>query len=361
MKRILMVAWLFLVMGFLAACQRAAPAIPTQTQPAQTPVPITATESEPAPTNQIHVLFDDDGSPDGTTALLYLLSDPGAWVDAVIISHGETTPATYIQHIGRMLEDFGITDILLGEGQEKALLPGEDFPDWLRQAGDNFWGFPIPNASKSYPVQEAAALMVDVLKAAPEPLAVFISGSCTDLALALRLDPTIRDHIAAVYIMGGAVHVPGNLTDFSANPENVSAEWNIYIDPLAAAEVFESGIPIVLVPLDATNQVEIARRNTSLWRAGGRLADFAADMYDMLLGDSSEKKMAVWDVMTAAIMVHPELCQTEPMLLKVITEPGITYGQTLLLPAGEPNVQVCLQPDKLAIIQNLETVFAGST
>ena len=355
-----MVGCMLFLVGFLTACQSAAPATPTQIQPDQTLVPTTSTQIEPAPTKQLHVIFDDDGSPDGTTALLYLLSDPDAWVDAVIISHGETTPRTYIQHIGRMLEDFGINDILLGEGQEKALIPGEDFPDWLRQAGDNFWGFPIPNGGKSYPVQDAAALMVALLNAAPEPMAVFISGSSTDLALALRLDPGIRDHISTIAIMGGAVNVPGNLTDFSTNPENVSAEWNIYIDPLAAGEVFESGIPIVLVPLDATNQVEIARRNTSIWRAGGKMADFAADMYDMLLGDSSENKMAVWDVMTAAIMVHPELCNMVPLHLKVITDQGITYGQTMLLPDGEPNVHVCLEPDKLAIIQNLETVFVNS-
>ncbi|MDD5371147.1 MAG: nucleoside hydrolase [Anaerolineaceae bacterium] len=102
----------------------------------------------------------------------------------------------------------------------------------------------------------------------PEPLALFVSGPSTDLAQALRLDPGIREHILAVYRMGGAVYVSGNLTDFSANPANVSAEWNIYIDPLAASEVFESGLPIYLVPLDATNQVSVRLVDTQQWRAG---------------------------------------------------------------------------------------------
>jgi len=308
----------------------------------------------------LSVIFDDDGSPDGTTALLYLLSDPAASVQAVTISHGEAHPQVYIQHMGRMLEGFGITAIPLGAGLDNALLPGEDFPEWLRQASDTFWGLPVPNAAKSYPIRDAARLMISLLNQASEPLAVFVSGPSTDLARALRLDPGIRDRIKAVYMMGGAVYVPGNLTDFSANPDNISAEWNIYIDPLAASEVFQSGLPIILVPLDATNQVSATMADTRQWRAGGDLAGFAADMYDMLLGGSAANQMGLWDVMTAAIMVHPELCDLVPLHLQVITDPGDTYGQTLVLADGQPNVQVCLEPDVSGIKQTLAEEFADN-
>lgn len=309
---------------------------------------------------KLPVIFSDDGSPDGTTALLYLLSEPDADIKAVTISHGEARPKVYIQHMGRVLEEFGITGIPLGHGSDSALQPGEDFPEWLRQASDNFWSLPVPNKTKTYPTQDAAELMVSLLNQAPEPAAVFISGPSTDLALALRLDPNIREHISAVYIMGGAVTVPGNLTDFSANPSNVSAEWNIYVDPLAAAEVFSSGVPVVLVPLDATNQVSATMEDTRQWRAGLPPAQLAADMYDMLLGGSETAQMGLWDVMTAVIMVHPELCDLVPMNLEVITDYGDTYGQTLVLIEGEPNVQVCLEPDIQGIKQTLIDVFSGS-
>ena len=80
----------------------------------------------------MNIIFSDDGSPDGTTALLYLIADQNAWIEALVISHGETHPNTYIQHMGRMLEDFGITDIPLGQGQDQAIIPGEDFPEGIR-------------------------------------------------------------------------------------------------------------------------------------------------------------------------------------------------------------------------------------
>ncbi len=326
-------------------------------QPAQTPAP-SAIASPFAPAAKLPVIFNDDGSPDGTTALMYLLSDPAASVQAVTISHGEAHPQVYIQHMGRVLDDFGLAGIPLGAGADTALQPGEDFPEWLRQSSDNFWGLPVPNATSTYETQDAAALIVSLLNQSSEPMAIFVSGPCTDLARALRMDPGIREHISLVAIMGGAVRVPGNLTDFSTNPDNTSAEWNIYSDPLAAAEVFSSGLRIVLVPLDATNQVSATREDTRQWRSGGRAADLAADMYDRLLR-SDTAIMPLWDVMTAAIMLHPELCDLTPLSLKVVTEQGNTYGQTLET-QGDPNVQVCLDPDVPALKQNLIQVFAAS-
>jgi pyrimidine-specific ribonucleoside hydrolase len=57
--------------------------------------------------------------------------------------------------------------------------------------------------------------------------------------------------------MGGAVKVPGNLQVPGVQIDNRVAEWNIYVDPHAAAVVFESGAPITLVPLDATNDAPL--------------------------------------------------------------------------------------------------------
>ncbi len=236
----------------------------------------------------LKVIFDDDGSPDGTVALLYLLSDPAVSVEGVVISHGEAHPQVYIQHIGRILSDWGYGDIPLGAGADTALMPGEDFPEWLRDAADNFWGFAKAGDTRTFPAGNGAELLVKLLKDAEEPLAVFVSGPCTDLALALRLDPSIKDKISGVYIMGGAVYTKGNLTDFLPDTPNTTAEWNIYIDPLAAAEVLQAGVPVTFVPLDATNLVKATEADTKAWREGDAPADLAADFYDMLLNTRPE-------------------------------------------------------------------------
>lgn len=315
--------------------------------------------SSPAPSSQtLSVIYDDDGSPDGTTALLYLLSDFKVSLKGVSISYGEAHPQIYIQHMGRMLDKFGFIEIPLGAGQDGPLTPRNDFPEWLRQSSDNFWGFPLPNPQKEYPVQDSAQLMVAIINQSPEPVTIFISGPCTNLARALRLDPGIRDHIKAVYLMGGAIYTPGNLSDLIPNPTNTVAEWNVFVDPQAASEVFASGLHIYLVPLDATNQVKITVADTSQWRTGGDIANFAADIYDMLLKNTNKSDIAIWDLMTAEIMVKPELCGFQPLHLEVITEGGNTSGQTVVLPVGKANINVCLQPNVELIKQTLVDVFS---
>ena len=55
--------------------------------------------------------------------------------------------------------------------------------------------------------------------------------------------------------MGGAVHVRGNLAEAPDEMinQNTVAEWNVWVDPQGSHEVYTSGVPLVLVPLDATN------------------------------------------------------------------------------------------------------------
>ena len=157
---------------------------------------------------------------------------------------------------------FGIQDIPLGPGR-MALANGTAFPGWLRQLSDNFWDFPLPDTDKTYPTKNAPELLVETIKESPEPVVIFLSGPFTNLAQALRLDPGIAENIATVYFMGGAVDVPGNITNLIPDSGNKVSEWNIIADPQAAQEVFDSGLDLYMVPLDATNQVILNRMTYS--------------------------------------------------------------------------------------------------
>ena len=62
----------------------------------------------------------------------------------------------------------------------------------------------------------------------------------TNLAILIRAFPDIITKLSGITIMGGAVGI-GNMTP--------SAEFNIYVDPEAAAIVFNSGVKVTMVPL----------------------------------------------------------------------------------------------------------------
>jgi len=312
-----------------------------------------------AGTSRRAVIFDDDGSPDGTTALLYLLSRRDVEIKAVDITYGEAHPATYIQHMGRMMEGFGYPGIPLGAGMDGSLAGVEGFPEWLRDAADHFWNWPLPNANKTYPAEDSAQLLIRLLRNSSEPIDLFFSGPVTNLARALRQAPDIRDRIGTLYMMAGAVFVPGNVHDFYPDSSNVYADWNPYSDPVAYQEVFEAGIPMVLVPLDATNKVKADRQDTRTWRAGGRLANFLADVYDGLMRGEAGQTY-IWDLLAATVMTEPDLCGYQDLHLDVVTEPGNHFGQLVVVPEAQPNIRVCLTPDGEAILQTLTDIFSNS-
>lgn len=325
--------------------------------PAALPIHLTATAA--AAGRAIPVIYDDDGSPDGTAALLYLLSHAGVSIQAVNISYGEAYPDVYIQYIARVLDDFGITGMAYGAGQSAPLAGDNAFPESLRQGANDFWGLPLPNPEKTFPVQPAAELIVSAIHQSSQPVTILVSGPGTNLAQAFRLDPSIQQNIAAVVIMGGAVSVPGNLQDFLPEEGNTAAEWNIYADPQAAKEIFESSVQVILVPLDATNLVTVGKENTRQWRKGSPVARFAGDIYNMLLESWGVRQAPVWDLMTAAILANPSLCKFEALHLEVIVEEGSSQGQTALIPDASPNIQVCLEPDVERIRQEIDAVFSS--
>jgi inosine-uridine nucleoside N-ribohydrolase len=312
-----------------------------------------------APTGKIHVIHDDDGSRDGTAALLYLLSRPEVSLDAISISYGEAHPQVYVQHIGRMLADLEIPAIPLGAGQDSPLAAATPFPDWLRQLSDSFWNITLPNADEAIPFQPAPELLVKTINEAAEPATLFVTGPFTNLAQALRIDPGIRGNIAAVYVMGGAVYAPGNIRNLIPEAENTVAEWNIYADPQAAKEAFESGLEIYLVPLDATSQVLFRFEDTTAWRAGDEKADLVADLYDIMFNEYGFTALDVFDLTSAVVMLNPEVCDFEPLHLDVVTAAGDTAGQTLVVPDAGPNAHVCLRPRADLAKQDLNETFSA--
>ena len=345
--------------------QEPPPNITNETISVPTPTFIPASEStmtvEPtSPAKKTLLIYDDDGNRDGMAALIYLLINPDFSVEAITISYGEAHPEIFIQHVGRVLDDLGFQDIPLGAGQDAPLAGGTPFPDWLRQISDNFFDYPLPNADKTYPFQNAPELMVSTINQNSEPITIFLSGPFTNLAQALRIDPDIRENIAAVYFMGGAVYSPGNITNLIPDSSNSVSEWNIIADPQAAKEVFEAGLDMYMIPLDATNQVMLRIEDTISWHEGDEKADCVADLFDIMFINYGFESYEIFDLTAAVIMVQPDLCVFESLHLDVITDDGNTLGQTIVVPNSEPNIHVCLEPNVTQVKQNLNESFSNT-
>ena len=340
-----------------------APLSASDIPPPRTPIP-TISPQRPATSSdsRLPIIWDDDGSPDGVIALLYFLLHPQIEVRALTVSCGEAHPRIFAANLERMLAYLGREDIPVGAGRDTPLSGSNAFPESWRTPTDDFWGIGLPDNPDPSPELSAAQLIVETVNASPEPVTIFVSGSFTNLAEALRLDPRIKENIASVQIMGGAVYVSGNLHEGGLGLDNQAAEWNIWIDPVAAQEVFASGLRMTITPLDATNQVLWTGEDARAWTQTGNLESMIArDIHLWTLRGFGTSEVYVWDLVAAVNAVDDDLCQHSALHLDVVVEQGLMQGATVVDDSASPNSQVCLVPDGEGIKQAVLDVFIGSS
>jgi inosine-uridine nucleoside N-ribohydrolase len=266
----------------------------------------------------IPIIVDDDGSPDGVIALLYFLRNPLYDVRAIAISSGEAHPDLFAPKMINLLTELGRADVPVGAGRASPLEGSNAFPDPWRQASDGFWELALPQTPTPSGPRQAAELIVETLSNSTYPIMIFVSGTHTNLAEAMRLDPSISEHIGGVYVMGGSIYGPGNIESDWPSIHNRVAEWNIWVDPVAADAVFTFGLPLHLIPLDATNQVTWTEEDALSW-AGSATSEgvFAADILSWMLRSWSTDNTYIWDLAAAVVMNDPRLCPEVPLAVDV--------------------------------------------
>ncbi|MBV9875932.1 MAG: nucleoside hydrolase [Verrucomicrobia bacterium] len=161
----------------------------------------------------------------------------------------------------------------------------------------------------------------------PAPITLCLLGPMTNLAAALVQEPDIRHGIKEVVLMGGGYHVRGNVTP--------TAEFNVYADPEAAAVVFGSGIPIVVLPLDVTHQVLSTKARVSrLENLGNRAGALIAAILRSH-GLIENKQTAIdggplHDPTVIAYLLQPTLFSGRMVNVTVETRGEFTVGETVV-------------------------------
>jgi inosine-uridine nucleoside N-ribohydrolase len=276
------------------------------------------------------VVIDTDPGIDDALALLFAWGSPEIHVEALTTVAGNVTVET------------GTTNVLrLVEARRPAIVPT------IAVGADAPLARPLVNATKYHgrdglgdlPDWPAPTLRpgrlgaVDVITAAARrhgaALTVAALGPLTNIALALEADQRALLRIGRLVVMGGAVDVPGNITP--------TAEFNIHVDPDAASRVFAAGLPLDLVPLDATRQALLPRDRLRavLARAPGPLADriaaFTVHAFRVET-DRGTPGMALHDPLAMAVAVRDDRGRAESGARRPSSETQVDA-------AGEPLVE----------------------
>jgi len=174
----------------------------------------------------------------------------------------------------------------------------------------------------------AVDFLIDTLRAAPPGrITLCPLGPLTNIATAFERAPDIIPRVAEIVLMGGAYFEVGNITP--------AAEFNIYVDPEAAASVFASGAPITVMPLDVTHKALVTAPRNAAFRALGTPVGLAvAQMTDFFERFDKEKYGSegapLHDPCVTAYLIRPELFQGRHVNVEIETGSELTRGMTVV-------------------------------
>jgi purine nucleosidase len=273
------------------------------------------------------LILDCDPGHDDALALLTAFGHPALELVAVTTVCGNQTVDLVTRNALAIGAVAGMTGVTFARGADAPLLrrhrPATDIHGETGMDGP-----PLPDASgMRLDPRPADELLVDLIRTAePGEITLVATAPLTNLALALRRDPTIAERVAEVVIMGGAIG-QGNVT--------ASAEFNILVDPDAAALVLQAPWPVVMMGLDVTHQAlatdEIRERIRELGSRAGSFADQLLDFFGArYLEHQGFTAPPVHDLCPVVHLIDPTVFTLVRAPIAVETVGSLTLGRTVV-------------------------------
>lgn len=309
----------------------------------------------------MRVLIDTDPGIDDAIAILLALASPELDVRGITVVHGNVPVEACTLNALKVLDLVGRRDVPVVTGAAAPLVRPPRHAETVH-GPDGLGGlFPPPDDARPF-AADAAAFIAGALEETDEPTTLISLGPLTNVATAILATPGVIERLERIVSMGGAIRREGNVTP--------AAEFNIFADPEAAAIVFRSGVPITLVPLDATMRAvfpgeaaaRLAGSEVPVERAVGELGSYVSAVYRTYYGIDG---FALHDPLAVGAAIDPTLVTTQDLWVTVETRGELTAGATLAdfwhipEPWGEPNASVALDADGDRFLEFLCTRLFG--
>jgi len=296
---------------------------------ASIPLNITAPAQERAssgtPTQQQLVIIDTDigDDIDDVLALGLALSSPELKVLGVTTAWGNTLLRARL--VDRFLSDTGNVQIPVGVGIPKHKQGEGAFSQarWAERGPD-----------KQH--QAAVDFILQQIRLHPGEITLVELGPMTNLGAALESDPDTFRKLKRIVAMCGAVRKGYDRYGLLFDSPAPVPEYNIAMDIEAARKVFESRVPLYVMPLDSTQLKLDELKREQLFAHGSAMTDDFTLLYHEWSAQTGQQTPTMFDVMAVAYAVDPNICPVTPVHLSVGLD-GVTHEE-----AGKPNTWVCL-------------------
>ena len=176
--------------------------------------------------------------------------------------------------------------------------------------------------------QHGVDFLIETLRSADlSTITLCALGPLTNIAMALVKAPEVVGKVCELVVMGGACFQLGNVTP--------AAEFNIHVDPHAAAIVIDSGIPITMIPLDITHQLittepRLAALQALPNRYGKAVVELLAAFERNRRAKFGERAKALHDPAVIGYLLRPDLYDGREVNVAIETDSPLTVGMTVV-------------------------------
>ena len=303
---------------------------------------------------KLPVIIDCDPGHDDALMLMLAFGSGLFDVKAVTTSAGNQTQEKTLANTLKILSLIG-ANVPVYRGCEKPLLRNLVIAEYVH--GENgLHGVESLMATLQADTISAVEGIARILSESEEKITIVPTGPLTNIAAFLLAFPNLKDKIERISLMGGGIS-RGNMTPL--------AEFNIYVDPEAAAIVFASEIPITMCGLDVTHRAVVFQKDIDLFRAiGNKTGEAAANILEFYSRFYRENRIeleggaALHDPCAIAWLINPDLFKTKSCYVAIETKGELTSGATVVdfydVLKKTPNAEVAYYINREEYIKMLE-------
>ncbi len=271
------------------------------------------------------IIIDTDPGQDDAVAILLALASPELEVLGLSIVAGNVPLHHTVNNALMICELAGRPDLPVYAGCDapisRRLVTAEHVHG---KTGLDGIVLPAP-AMQARPGHAVDFLIETLRREAPGTVTLVPIGPLTNIATAFARAPDIVSRVQEIVLMGGAYFEVGNITP--------TAEFNIYVDPEAAKQVFASGVPLTMMPLDVTHRALTSAPWVEGMRAMGRVGQAVASWTDFFERYDREKYGSegapLHDPCTIAWLLEPDLFSGRHINVEIETQGEFTLGMTV--------------------------------
>lgn len=304
-------------------------------------------------------VIDTDTASDDAVALVMALRNPSIEVHAVTVVAGNVPLDMAVQNALYTVELCG-SGVPVHAGAAAPLVYPLETAQFVHGA-DGMGDFGLPLHGRAPASGDAVGVLVEMGRRFAGELTLVTLGPLTNIALALREDPELAGNVARCVVMGAVADHVGNM--------NPVAEFNMWVDPQAVAEVLASGMPLEFVGWDISREhaVIVPEEAAAIRAIGTPLAEFVVDINRVVAEYvKTETKLAGFDLpdpIAMAYAIDPSIAtETRRLYLQVECDSPITRGMVVMDLLGfmhrEPNALVVTQADHDRFLAQLHTAVS---